>query len=102
MSEQERETVPRPAPDSGGTQSPQGPPAPAAPSEPPLVVRVLHALSFRNISAIYIFIALFLIFSLWVPDTFLQGTTWRALLDNEALTAILAVGLVIPLSAGVF
>jgi ribose transport system permease protein len=64
--------------------------------------RVRGALSFRNISAIYIFIALFILFALWVPSTFLTGTTWRSLADNSALTALVAIGLVIPLASGSF
>jgi ribose transport system permease protein len=63
---------------------------------------VRRALSFRNISAIYIFVAMFIIFSLWVPHTFLKWDTWRALLDSQAETAMLAIGLVIALSADAF
>jgi len=59
-------------------------------------------LSFRNASALYVFALIFLIFSIWIPNTFLTMTTWRTLLDNEAITAIVAVGLVAPLAAGVF
>ncbi|MBS1881669.1 MAG: ABC transporter permease [Actinobacteria bacterium] len=61
-----------------------------------------RALSFRNISAIYVFVVIFVIFSLWVPDTFLKWDTWKALFDSQAVTALLAVGLVIAVSAGTF
>jgi ribose transport system permease protein len=64
--------------------------------------RVSRALSFRNISAVYVFIVLFVGFSFWVPDTFLSGDTWRALISSQAVTAMLAIGLVIALSAGAF
>ncbi|KAB1140111.1 ABC transporter permease [Streptomyces luteolifulvus] len=64
--------------------------------------RLRDALSFRSISALYIFAALFVLFSLWVPSTFLDGDTWKAMLDDQAITALTAVSLVIPLSAGVF
>lgn len=64
--------------------------------------RLREALSFRSISAVYIFAALFLLFSMWVPDTFLDWDTWKAMLDDQAITALTAVSLVIPLSAGVF
>jgi ribose transport system permease protein len=63
---------------------------------------IRRMLSFRNISALYIFIVMFAVFSLWVPDTFLQWDTWKALIDSQAVTAILAIGLVIALSAGAF
>jgi ribose transport system permease protein len=66
------------------------------------VARVARALSPRNFSALYVFAAIFIIFSLWVPETFLTGTTWRTLLDNQAIVALAAVALVPPLAAGVF
>lgn len=58
--------------------------------------------SFRNISAVYIFIVLFIIFSLWVPQTFLSEYVWRSMIDSQAASALVAVGLVLPLAAGVF
>jgi ribose transport system permease protein len=64
--------------------------------------RLARALSFRNISAIYVFVVIFVVFSFWVPDTFLSGDTWRALISSQAVTAMLAVGLVVALSAGAF
>jgi ribose transport system permease protein len=67
-----------------------------------LLKRLAAALSFRNISAIYVFVAIFVVFSFWVPDTFLATDTWKALIDSQAVTAILALGLVVALSAGAF
>src|ERR1700752_4050600 len=64
--------------------------------------RVASALAPRNISAIYVFAAIFIMFSLWVPHTFLAVTTWKTLLDSQAETALLAVGLVIAVAAGSF
>ena len=61
---------------------------------------VLKALSFRNISAIYIFIIIFIIFSLWIPEKFLQVGVWRSMLDAEALTGIAAIAALIPLISG--
>lgn len=72
------------------------------PIRPPGRTRLLEALSFRNISAIYVFIAIFIIFSIWVPETFLASTTWRTVLDGSSTTAILAIAVVIGLSAGAF
>ena len=64
--------------------------------------RVIRAVSFRNVSAIYVFVAIFMVFSLWVPETFLTWSTWKTVLNGQAETAILAVGLVLALSAGTF
>ncbi len=58
-------------------------------------------MSFRNVSALYIFALLFAVFSLWEPSTFLTTQTWRSLVDNQAITGLVAVALVVPLSAGV-
>jgi ribose transport system permease protein len=66
------------------------------------VSSLLRALSFRNISALYVFVVIFVVFSLWVPETFLLGDTWKALLDSQAVTALLAIGLVVALAAGAF
>lgn len=78
------------------------PPSPAAPRRGPPARRWSEALSFRRLSAVYILVALFVLFSLWVPDTFLTASTWRSILDGQALTAIAAVGLMIPVAAGAF
>ena len=80
----------------------QDPSEAAGDYRPPRLKRWARALSFRNISAIYVFAVLFVVFSLWVPDTFLLGSTWKSMLDAQAETGILAIGLVIALSAGAF
>lgn len=89
--------------DTAPASLPQAPPLKPATSSPPSrPARVARALSFRNISAIYVLAVIFLIFSVWVPDTFLTWGNWRSLIDSQAITAILAIGLVIALSAGAF
>jgi ribose transport system permease protein len=59
-------------------------------------------LSFRNISAIYIWIAMVILFSVLAPETFPTVDTIRIVLTDQAVTAVLAVGLVVPLAAGAF
>jgi ribose transport system permease protein len=41
-------------------------------------------------------------FGLWIPDLFLTGTNFRAIAGDEAITALLALALVVTLSGGVF
>lgn len=60
----------------------------------------LRALSFRNISAVYIFVVMFVVFSIWIPDRFLQIGVWRSILDAEALTGLAAIAALIPLVTG--
>ncbi len=63
--------------------------------------RVLRVLAFRNISALYLLAVMIVVFSLWVPDTFLTTGTWRSLLSDQAITCLVAIGLVVPIAAGV-
>ncbi|MFF7332007.1 ABC transporter permease [Streptomyces sp. NPDC008150] len=60
-----------------------------------------RALAFRNVSALYLLALMTAVFALWVPDTFLTSGTWRSLLSDQAVTCLVAVGLVIPTAAGV-
>jgi ribose transport system permease protein len=94
-------------PPSAATAEPANgaPPPPSAdsPDDGRISARSLaRALSFRNISALYVFVVIFVVFSLWVPETFPTWDTWKALLDSQAVTALLAVGLVVALAAGAF
>jgi ribose transport system permease protein len=59
-----------------------------------------RTLGFRNISAVYIGVAMIILFSFLAPETFPTIDTVRIVLNNQAITAILAIGLTIPLAAG--
>lgn len=58
--------------------------------------------SFGNISLIYIWIGVVVLFSIWIPDTFLTSTTLKSLASEQAVTAIVALAAVVALSAGLF
>jgi ribose transport system permease protein len=64
--------------------------------------RIPAALSPRNISAAYLLVAVIVAFGILRPDTFLTRTTFTSLLSDQALTALIAVGLVAPLAADLF
>jgi len=55
-----------------------------------------------NISAVYVLVLLVAVFGWLQPDTFLTSTTLASLLSDQAITALVAVGLVIPLAADLF
>ena len=76
--------------------------SPSGRSAPTTTSKLRRYLGFRNISAIYIFVVVFAIFAIRIPDTFLASGTWRTLLDNQVITGITALALIIPLAAGVF
>jgi ABC-type sugar transport system ATPase subunit/ribose/xylose/arabinose/galactoside ABC-type transport system permease subunit len=64
-------------------------------------VRLRRVAAFRNVSALYLLAFMFVVFALWVPDTFLTAGTWRSLLSDQAITCLVAVGLVVPTACGV-
>ena len=59
-------------------------------------------LSPRNISAVYLFILIFIVFAIWTPQTFLKAETWANLLDTNSLVVLAAIAVLIPLVTGVF
>jgi len=59
-------------------------------------------LGLDRFSGLYVLAALIAIFGLWIPDLFLTTSNLRSIAGDQAVTAILAFGLIIPLAAGVF
>ena len=59
-------------------------------------------LSFRNIGAVYVWIGIIVLFSIWVPEFFLTARTFHAITNQFSIAAILTLALVPPLAAGVF
>ena len=76
--------------------------APAAPSSATAAPRRSWHLGLDRFSGLYVFAILVLIFGLWIPDLFLTTSNLRSIAGDQAVTAILAFGLIIPLAAGVF
>lgn len=62
----------------------------------------LRPLSFRTIGAIYVWIAIIVLFSIWQPDTFPTWQTARTILNQNAVAGLVALSLVAPLAARVF
>jgi ribose/xylose/arabinose/galactoside ABC-type transport system permease subunit len=76
---------------------------PAVPDiEPPARRSLTSKLSFGNIGAIYVFAIIVVVFSVWAPDTFPTWTTVRTIVNQNAIAGIIALSLVIPLSAAAF
>ena len=64
--------------------------------------RVRNALSVRKVGGVYVLLAIIIYFSITVPDTFPQWDTVRQILNGNAISAMVALALVVPMSAGVF
>jgi ribose transport system permease protein len=69
------------------------------PSKPPAWRRHL---SFRNIGVVYVWIAIIVVFSFWAPDTFPTWATVKSVLNQNAIAGLIALALVVPLSARMF
>jgi ribose transport system permease protein len=85
-------------PTAGDQPSPTGPKGAAGRWRSDLAA----GLSPRNIGAVYVLIVICIVFSIWAPNTFPQGATIKQVLDNNAITALAALALIVPLSARVF
>ena len=64
--------------------------------------RIREALSYRNIGAIYVWILLIIVFSIWKPSLFPKIRTAKTVLNEYSVTAIAALSLVVPLATGLF
>ncbi len=78
-----------------------GEPASSETSPPTRWAGLRHRTAFRNASAVYLLAFMVVVFAVWVPDTFLTVGTWRSLVSDQAVTCLVAVGLVVPTAAGV-
>jgi ribose transport system permease protein len=60
------------------------------------------ALAFDKIGAVYVWIAIIIVFSIWVPETFPTPDTAKQILNTNAITGLAALAITIPLTARVF
>lgn len=74
-------------------------PAPEAPS---LTSRWISRLAVDKVGAVYVWLAIIAVFSIWVPDTFPNLTTAKQILNANAITGLAALSVTIPLAARVF
>lgn len=65
-----------------------------------------HSRSFTlgldRFSGLYVWAIIIAVFAIWIPSTFLSGDIPRNIAGDQAITCMLAFGLIIPLAAGVF
>jgi ribose transport system permease protein len=90
-----RETVPAAAPAAAEA-------SPAPHTRPSAAKRVVRGLAFDRIGAIYVWIGIAIVFSIWVPDRFPEIATAKQILNANALTALAALSITIPLATRVF
>lgn len=64
--------------------------------------RWMSRLAFDKVGAIYVWVGIIVVFSIWVPDTFPNLTTAKQILNANAITALAALSVTVPLAARVF
>jgi ribose transport system permease protein len=64
--------------------------------------RWVSLLAFDKVGAVYVWLAIIVVFSVWVPDTFPNLTTAKQILNANAITGLAALSVTIPLAARVF
>jgi len=63
---------------------------------------VPRCLSFSNIGAVYVWLVIIGIFSAWIPQIFDNATTAKQILNGNAVTGLVALSIVIPLTTRTF
>jgi ribose transport system permease protein len=71
-------------------------------TKPPLSRRLVAGLAFDRVGAVYVWLGIIVLFSLWVPDTFPSAGTAKQILNSNAITGLAALSITIPLAARVF
>jgi ribose/xylose/arabinose/galactoside ABC-type transport system permease subunit len=74
----------------------------APPDRPPASRRLVSALAVDKIGAVYVWLAIIVVFTIWAPDTFPTLDTAKQILNTNAITGLAALSILIPLSARVF
>lgn len=64
--------------------------------------RAGRKLSPSNVSSLYLALALFVLFAIKTPDTFLTTRTLTSTLSAQSVTSLVAIAVVVPMAAGAF
>jgi len=75
---------------------------PSARGRASLSTRLIRGLAFDKIGAVYVLLGIVVVFSIWVPDTFPTLATVKQVFNANAITALAALSITIPLAARVF
>src|SRR3954452_8618172 len=89
--------VARPAPQAA---DPVAPPPPAAEPREGRVPAWVSWFGIRRISAVYLWAAFMVLFTILAPDTFLTDTTIKLVFSEGVITCVLALAFLVPLAAG--
>jgi len=65
----------------------------------PFKLKKLHP---RNIGVLYLYAFAWLLYTTWIPETWLTWLTHRSVINQQAILLVVAIGLIVPLATGVF
>src|SRR3954467_4831529 len=86
----------------GALASPPRETTTAPPDRPPASRRLVSALAVDKIGAVYVWLAIIVVFTIWAPDTFPTLDTAKQILNTNAITGLAALSILTPRSARVF
>jgi ribose transport system permease protein len=69
---------------------------------PALGARLVRGLGVDRIGAVYVWLAISVIFALWVPEQFANVDTAKQILNANAITALAALAVIVPLATRTF
>src|SRR5262245_46152219 len=72
------------------------------PEEKRSLIDRVHFGEFSRFTGLAIWAVFIAIFALWIPDTFLTSATAKSIAGDQAITAILAIGVLFTLAAGAY
>lgn len=61
-----------------------------------------HGIQLSSYTGLFLWAAIILIFSIAIPGTFLTSTTAKSIADDQSITAIVALAVLVPLACGAF
>lgn len=59
-------------------------------------------LGLDRFSGLYLFAIIFVVFALWIPEAFLTSGNFSSIASQRSVVAMLALGLMVPMTAGAF
>ena len=65
----------------------------------PFKLKKLHP---RNIGVLYLYGFAWLLYTTWIPETWLTWLMHRSVINQQAILLVVAIGLIVPLATGVF
>jgi ribose transport system permease protein len=64
--------------------------------------RIVLSAGLDRFSGLYLWVIFIVVFGLWVPNLFLTGATLHSIVNEQVITALMALAVMVPLAAGTY